>query len=281
MDPLIDAALQHVITARLVATERRVSDLQQRAQVAGPQGEKGDVGLQGPAGPSGPRGDQGPQGPAGPAGPKGDPGPPGPAGPAGPNGERGEKGEAGPPGPNGAPGQKGDAGPMGPEGKPGEVGPMPRHEWRGARLRFESAPGQWGEWADLKGPRGPVGPAGGGGGSSGGDLSRLLPGAANIEPAGLAVLQGGQWVQLPWSAFISMIDGALGMGDTTLARRVDFVGETLIYRGEAAPGTDETDAVWRIKRVVFGPDGDVTETWADGGSAFAHAWADRAALNYL
>lgn len=278
MDPLLDAALQHVIAARLVATERCVADLQQRPQVPGPQGEKGDIGLQGPAGP---RGDQGPHGPAGPAGPKGDPGPQGPAGPAGPKGERGEKGDAGPPGPKGAPGEKGDAGARGPAGQPGEMGPMPRHEWRGARLRFESAPGQWGEWADLKGPRGPVGPASGGGGSSGGDLSRLLPGAVNTDPAALAVLQGGQWVQIPWTAFISMIDGSIGMGDTTLARRVDFVGETLIYRGEAAPGAAETDSVWRIKRIAFGSDGDVTETWADGTSAFAHAWANRASLTYL
>jgi hypothetical protein len=101
-----------------------------------------------------------------------------------------------------------------------------------------------------------------------------------VEPAGLAVLQAGQWVQLPWTAFISMIDGAIGMGETSMARRVDFVGETLIYRGEAAPGGAESAPVWRIKRIQFGPDGDVTETWANGDAGFANVWTDRATLTY-
>lgn len=280
MDPLLDAALLHVLAARLVAAERHVAELQQRAPIAGPQGERGAQGLQGPAGPAGPRGEQGPQGPAGPAGPQGAPGPQGPAGPSGPKGERGEKGDAGPVGPKGAPGEEGPAGPAGAAGRPGDMGPMPRHEWRGSRLRLEQSPGTWGDWADLRGPRGPVGPAGGGGGSSSGDLARLLPGATHVEPAGLAVQQGGQWVQLPWAAFINMIDGALGMGETALSRRVDFVGESLLYRGEAAPGADETAPVWRIKRIQFGADGDVAETWADGSSAFQYVWSDRATLSY-
>jgi hypothetical protein len=41
----------------------------------GPQGAKGDTGLQGPQGPQGAKGDTGLQGPQGPEGPKGDPGP--------------------------------------------------------------------------------------------------------------------------------------------------------------------------------------------------------------
>ena len=51
----------------------------------------------------------------------------------------------GPPGPRGAPG---------PEGPPGETGPMPRHQWRGTELRFESAPNEWGKFVDLKGSPG-------------------------------------------------------------------------------------------------------------------------------
>ena len=66
-----------------------------------------------------------------------------------------------------------------------------------------------------------------------------------------------------------------------LSRRSDFVGATIIYRGEAAPGTPESTALWRIKRIEFHPDGDVTETWAGGTANFDKAWVDRAELNYV
>lgn len=275
MSLLRSKALLAVVAERVAAAERKLADLVARQPergepgAPGPAGERGAEGPRGAPGHPGPRGEKGEPGPMGPRGEKGPQGPPGPAGPPGEKGDRGPQGEPGP------------VGPAGPAGRAGDVGPMPRHEWRGSNLRFEQSPGTWGDWTDLRGPRGPVGPAGGGGGSGGGDLARLLPGGAHVEPAGLAVLQAGQWVQLPWAAFISMIDGALGMGETNMARRVDFVGDTLIYRGEAAPGADETASVWRIKRIQFGVDGDVTETWADGVAEFAHVWTDRASLTYL
>ncbi len=273
MDPLLDEALMQVVAARLVATEHRVTGLEARAPQPGPKGAAGAPGTPGAPGPAGPRGAQGDRGP------KGDRGDQGPAGPKGDPGEQGAPGPVGPKGDRGTPGEKGDPGPAGPAGPAGPTGPMPRHEWRGSLLRFEHAPGQWGDWTDLRGPRGARG-IGGGGFSSGADLGALGPGSSHTEPAGLAVLQAGQWVNLPWTAFINMIDGALGMGDIQLSRRVDFVGETLLYRGEAAPGADEAAPVWRIKRIQFAPDGDVTETWADGAAAYAHAWADRATLTY-
>lgn len=36
-------------------------------------------------------------------------------------------------------------------GKPGKAGRMPKHEWRGTFIRFETAPGEWGEWTNLQG----------------------------------------------------------------------------------------------------------------------------------
>ena len=186
-------------------------------------------------------------------------------------------GPQGQPGPKGDQGEPGPQGPQGERGKPGEIGPMPRHEWQGTRLRFEQKPGEWGRFVDLRGPRGF---GGGGGWSSGTDLAALLPGSTSADPAALAVLQGDKWVQLPWSAFIAMIEGSVSMGDSALSRRVDFVGESLIYRGEAAPGAAEDAPVWRIKRIAFGSDGDVTETWAAGNADYAHAWADRATLEF-
>lgn len=279
MDELRDKVLQAVITARLVATEHRVADLQMRAPIPGPRGERGALGPAGESGavgaqgPAGPRGETGNRGERGPKGEKGDHGEPGP------KGEKGDRGEPGPQGQTGPTGQQGQPGARGEQGAPGAPGPMPRHEWNGTRLRFEVTPGRWGEFVDLRGPRGARGIGGGGSGGRT-DLGTLGPGASGIEPAGLAVLQGDAWVQLPWTAFINMIDGALGMGETAMSRRVDFVGESLLYRGEAAPGADESAPVWRIKRITFGTDGDVTETWADGAADFEHAWTQRAVLAY-
>lgn len=65
----------------------------------GPQGPKGDVGLQGAAGPAGPIGETGPQGVKGPQGAVGPQGPRGFAGLQGPQGPAGATGPLGPQGP--------------------------------------------------------------------------------------------------------------------------------------------------------------------------------------
>jgi len=49
------------------------------------------------------------------------------------------------------------AGARGLQGEPGPIGPMPRHEWEGTRLRFEIDVGVWGDWVDLRGPKGESG----------------------------------------------------------------------------------------------------------------------------
>ncbi len=110
---------------------------------AGPAGPKGDQGDAGPAGPAGPKGDKGDAGPAGPAGPKGDQGDAGPQGPAGPKGDKGDTGPAGPQGPAGPKGDKGDTGPAGPQGPAGPKGDQ-----------GDAGP------AGPAGPQGPAGPAG-------------------------------------------------------------------------------------------------------------------------
>lgn len=170
------------------------------------------------------------------------------------------------------------------KGDKGDTGPMPAHEWKGTKLRFEQSDGQWGKWVDLKGKPGDKGEDGkrvvvmGGGGYSN-PLAALQPGVEGVDPANIMVMQGGQWVSLPWAAFVTTIAGAIDMGNA-MSRRTDFVGETLLYRGEAEPGAAESAAVWRIRRVEFAPDGDVNETWAGGTADFIHAWEDRATLSY-
>jgi hypothetical protein len=156
------------------------------------------------------------------------------------------------------------------------------------RARFlaqaKGDPGPQGE-AGKKGPKGDKGEPGKdggiivisrGGGSSGTDLATLTPGSESTEPTGIVVFQAGKPVSLPWAAFLALV----GTSDDTHSRRVDFVGDALLYRGEAAPGTDDAAAAWRVRRIEFGPDGSVTEKWAAGNADFANAWVNRAALVY-
>lgn len=60
------------------------------------------------------------------------------------------------------------------------------------------------------------------------------------------------------------------------ATRTETVGD-VIYIGEAAIGSSESDSVWRIQRIDTA--GVVETTWA-GGGAFVNAWDDRASLTY-
>lgn len=58
------------------------------------------------------------------------------------------------------------------------------------------------------------------------------------------------------------------------AKRVDFVGESLIYKGEAEVGSLDSESVWRIHKLTI-VDDDVTEEWASGESAFNKIQEDR------
>jgi len=264
------------IAHRLVALENHVDVVEKQEGpqgAAGIPGEVGPQGIQGGVGPQGIQGEVGPQGIQGEVGPQGIQGEVGPVGP---------QGEVGPVGPQGATGPHGVSGATGEQGPKGDTGPAPDHKWEGTKLRFQKPDGKWGKAVDLKGEKGADGKGRvivAGGRSSSGGMGDLLPGNQNIEPTGIAVQQGGQWVNLSWPAFISTIAGAVDMG-AEMSRRADFVGDTIVYRGEAAPGASESAAVWRIKRIEFGAGGDVTEKWATGAANFDQVWADRASLGY-
>lgn len=74
--------------------------------------------------------------------------------------------------------------------------------------------------------------------------------------------------------------GPPGAGENVpYAKRTDFVGADIIYKGEAAPGTTDSQALWRIKRIEFIGE-DVKETWAGGTASFSNSWTDRTTLNY-
>lgn len=69
--------------------------------------------------------------------------------------------------------------------------------------------------------------------------------------------------------------------DVVYSKRVDFISDLELYKGEAAVGSLETAAVWRIRQIVLGNDGDVSEKWASGTANFDKVWADRATLTYI
>ena len=61
------------------------------------------------------------------------------------------------------------------------------------------------------------------------------------------------------------------------AKRINFVdASNLIYRGEAAVGSADTDPVWRIRRFTINPlsDDDITEEWSGGTADFDKVWSD-------
>jgi hypothetical protein len=64
-----------------------------------------------------------------------------------------------------------------------------------------------------------------------------------------------------------------------LALRVAVPTAGTTYVGEALPGTGETTAKWRIKKIVESGS-NVTITWAGGTDAFASRWDQRASLTY-
>lgn len=65
------------------------------------------------------------------------------------------------------------------------------------------------------------------------------------------------------------------------SKRVDFIDDSTLYRGEAVPGSDESAAVWRIRKITIAVDNDVSETWAGGNDNFDKSWLDRESLSYV
>jgi hypothetical protein len=74
--------------------------------------------------------------------------------------------------------------------------------------------------------------------------------------------------------------GPAGDEEVMYSKRVDFITDSLLYRGEAVPGSAESAAVWRIRRITLGIDNDVEEVWADGTDSFTKIWNNRAGYNY-
>lgn len=63
-------------------------------------------------------------------------------------------------------------------------------------------------------------------------------------------------------------------------KQIDFVGDNIIYKGEAIPGSGTATSVWRINRTTILSDGDVIVEWANGTASFDKVWDNRVSYNY-
>jgi len=75
--------------------------------------------------------------------------------------------------------------------------------------------------------------------------------------------------------------GAAGINEEDMAysKRIDFITDNELYKGEALVGSLESAPVWRIRKITIAIDSDIAEVWASGTSDFDKVWSDR--LTYV
>jgi hypothetical protein len=87
----------------------------------------------------------------------------------------------------------------------------------------------------------------------------------------------------PWKAWdgeVTIASGVITVDPVTpYSVVVDEASATIIYIGEATPGTATSSATWRVKRVDSAT---ITAEilYADGDDTFDNVWDNRAALSY-
>lgn len=79
------------------------------------------------------------------------------------------------------------------------------------------------------------------------------------------------------SAKLAGLVSALGLYTVLLDYDVDG---NLIYKGEAVPGSADTDAVWRIRKFTWTSGNLTAVQWAGGNRNFDNRWDQRAAYAY-
>lgn len=63
-----------------------------------------------------------------------------------------------------------------------------------------------------------------------------------------------------------------------LAVQLDNSNSTLLYVGQAEPGSPTSSAVWQISRIDLSSG--VVVTWANGNREFKNIWDNRSSLTY-
>jgi hypothetical protein len=86
---------------------------------------------------------------------------------------------------------------------------------------------------------------------------------------------GGQAV---YAEVVALEANSVGAG-STYTTRLDDVGTGVTYVGEAAIGSAESAATWRIKKITE-TGSDIVILYADGDGLFNNIWDDRLSLSY-
>lgn len=68
--------------------------------------------------------------------------------------------------------------------------------------------------------------------------------------------------------------------DTPLSLLIDTSASGVIYIGEALPGSNVSELLWRIKKIDTTVSGTISGLWAGGSPTFQFAWANRSTYNY-
>lgn len=110
-------------------------------------------------------------------------------------------------------------------GDDGDVGPMPKHQWKNTRLRFEDGErGSWGKWVDLQGKPGPPGPPGRPG--SGANLAHLpMAGLPVADTDTMVIERSGELFRVSVADLKSIFGQAAG---------AVYVGDAPLYMGYEA-----------------------------------------------
>jgi hypothetical protein len=122
------------------------------------------------------------------------------------------------------------------------------------------------------------GPAGGRGASGSGTSERYS--ALVLNGFNLSLQGGGQL-----GPDLTVDLSSIATGEEVNAQRVDEESSgSVLYIGEADPGTLDSAAGWRIKRITFTVDGggneDSVTEWAGGDSNKDKIWNNRLGLSY-
>ena len=101
------------------------------------------------------------------------------------------------------------------------------------------------------------------------------------DDGGLTIEEKRETIQPQFNEVFQVIKYIPAEEETMYSEQIDFVGDTVIYRGWANPGTATSTSSWRIRRTTFvGSDEDVVHEWADGNDNFDNIWDDRASYTY-
>jgi|SRR6056300_156066 hypothetical protein len=238
----------------------------------GDKGEKGDAGQTGSKGDKGDRGDIGPQGPEG---KKGDVGETGPRGEQGAQGERGERGEIGPQGPTGPKGDKGDKGDPAPDYEPRFEELLKDFN---SKVSKQQSQINTNVERQLKNLQTSLSTLGGGG-------SYKILDNADVDKTKLSSIVGDSILifdptkkKFVVESFVNILDRLKTELEVQYNKLIDQEG-SFYYIGEALPGTDVSEAKWRIKRIEEVGD-DFNILWAEGSANFDKIWDDRATFSY-